>query len=192
MEQNRNQPNVKAIQDGDSQEFSKLVETYKNLVFTVAIRMLKNTEEAEEVAQDTFIKVFKSIKNFKGDSKFSTWIYRITYNTCLDKLKKTKKAQMISSLDTITNMEVVDLNTVLDDIEREERSKLLKKCMEMLSPSDCALLSFFYFEEKNLNELSKILNLTENTVKVRLFRARGRLASIVKEKLNPEIIQNYG
>ena len=192
MEQNRNQPNVKAIQDGDSQEFSKLVETYKNLVFTVAIRMLKNTEEAEEVAQDTFIKVFKSIKNFKGDSKFSTWIYRITYNTCLDKLKKTKKAQMISSLDTITNMEVVDLNTVLDDIEREERSKLLKKCMEMLSPSDCALLSFFYFEEKNLNELSKILNLTENTIKVRLFRARGRLASIVKEKLNPEIIQNYG
>jgi len=192
MEQNLNQPNVQLILSGDSQEFSKLVDDYKNLVFTVALRMLKNTEEAEEVAQDTFIKVFKSIKNFKGDAKFSTWIYRIAYNTCLDRLKKIKKAQKMNSFEEISGLEVSDLNTVLDDIEREERSKLLKKCMELLSPTDSALLSFFYFEEKNLNELSKILNLTENTIKVRLFRARGRLASVVKERLNPELIRNYG
>ncbi|GMN11660.1 RNA polymerase sigma factor [Croceitalea sp. MTPC9] len=192
MEQNLNQPNVQLILSGDSQEFSKLVDDYKNLVFTVALRMLKNPEEAEEVAQDTFIKVFKSIKNFKGDSKFSTWIYRITYNTCLDRLKKIKKEQNISSFDEISGLEIANLNTVLDDIERGEKSKLLKKCMELLSPNDSALLSFFYFEEKNLKELSKILSLSENTVKVRLFRARERLGSILKERLNPETIRNYG
>ena len=192
MEQNLNQPDVQLILNGDSQEFTKLVDNHKNLVFTVALRMLKNTEEAEEVAQDTFIKVFKSIKSFKGDSKFSTWIYRIVYNTCLDRLKKIKKARNISSFDEISSLEITDLNTVLDDIERDEKSKLLKKCMELLSPNDSALLSFFYFEEKNLNELAKILNLTENTVKVRLFRARARLGCILKERLHPETIKNYG
>ncbi len=192
MEQNHNQPNVQLILNGDSQEFSKLVDDYKNLVFTVALRMLKNSEEAEEVSQDTFIKVFKSIKNFKGDSKFSTWIYRIAYNSCLDRLKKMKRSQNTNSFEEVPAMEVVDLNTVLDDIDREERSRLLKKCMELLAPKDCALITLFYFEEKNLNELSKILNLSENTVKVRLFRARARLANIVKDRLNPEIIRNYG
>lgn len=192
MEQNHNQPNVQLILSGDSQEFSKLVDNYKNLVFTVALRMLKNTEEAEEVAQDTFIKVFKSIKNFKGDAKFSTWIYRVAYNACLDRLKKIKKSQRMNSFDEISGLEISDLNTVLDDIERDERSKLLKKCMELLAPTDCALLTFFYFEEKKLNELSKIFNLTENAVKVKLFRARKRLANVVKERLNPELIRNYG
>jgi len=192
MEQNLNQPNVQLIVSGDSQEFSKLVDDYKNLVFTVALRMLKNTEEAEEIAQDTFIKVFKSIKSFKGDSKFSTWIYRIAYNNCLDRLKKIRKTQAISSFDEISGIEITELNTVLDVIEKEEKSKLLKKCMELLSTTDCALLTFFYFEEKKLNELSKILNLPENTIKVRLFRARTRLATIVKERLNPEILQNHG
>ncbi len=192
MEQNQYQPNVQLIINGNSQEFSKLVDSHKNLVFTVALRMLKNTEEAEEVAQDTFVKVFKSIKSFKGDSKFSTWIYRIAYNSCLDRLKKIKKAQQIKSFDEMSGVEISDLSTVLDAIEREEKSKVLKQCIGLLSPSDSALLTLFYFEEKNLNELSKILNLTENNVKVKLFRARARLAKILKERLNPETIKNYG
>ncbi|MFD2585314.1 RNA polymerase sigma factor [Croceitalea marina] len=192
MEQNQYQPNVQLIINGNSQEFSKLVDNYKNLVFTVALRMLKNTEEAEEVTQDTFVKVFKSIKSFKGDSKFSTWIYRIAYNSCLDRLKKIKKVQQIKSFDEISGVEISDLSTVLDAIEREEKSKVLKQCIGLLSPSDSALLTLFYFEEKNLNELSKILNLTENNVKVKLFRARARLAKILKERLNPETIKHYG
>jgi RNA polymerase sigma-70 factor (ECF subfamily) len=192
MKQNLNQPNVQLILNGDSQEFATLVDNYKNLVFTVALRMLKNSEEAEEVAQDTFIKVFKSIKSFKGDSKFSTWIYRITYNSCLDRIKKTKRTVHTNSLKDVSEKEIADLNTVLDDIDREERSRLLKKCIALLAPKDGAIITLYYFEEKNLNELSKILNLSENTVKVRLFRARARLATIVKDRLNPEIIQNYG
>ena len=75
-----NQPNISAILAGDSREFTVLVDTYKNVVFTVALRMVKNREEAEEVAQDTFIKVYKSLGKFKGDSKLSTWIYRIAVN----------------------------------------------------------------------------------------------------------------
>ena len=192
MEQNGNQPNIKAILNGDAQAFSKLVDDYKNLVFTVALRMLKNTEEAEEVAQDTFIKVFKSLKNFKGDAKFSTWIYRIAYNACLDRIKKNKKGFANSSIDELEGFEIKDMSNALDTIMASEKRQLVRKCVESLSSTDAALITFFYFEEKNLKELGEILNLTENTVKVRLFRARARLGAILKKQLSPVITQRYG
>lgn len=79
---------INLIIDGDTNAFAVLVNRYKDLVFTLALRMLKNREEAEEVSQDAFIKAYKSLNKFKGDSKFSTWIYKITYNTSLDRIKK--------------------------------------------------------------------------------------------------------
>jgi RNA polymerase sigma-70 factor (ECF subfamily) len=79
---------INKILNGNTNAFTVLVYRYKDLVFTLALRMVKNREEAEEVSQDTFIKVYNSLNRFKGDSKFSTWIYRVAYNTCLDRLKK--------------------------------------------------------------------------------------------------------
>jgi RNA polymerase sigma-70 factor (ECF subfamily) len=187
-----NQPNIQAILMGDSQEFSILVNTYKNVVFTVALRMLKNREEAEEVAQDTFIKVFKSLGKFKGDSKLSTWIYRIAYNTCLDRLKKSGRDRRHIAIDEIEGFEVKSIDNALDGIIKSERSELIRNCINKLSPKDAALLTLFYLEEKNLNELGEVLKMNENAVKVGLFRARGRLAKIVKQYLEPEIIGNYG
>ena len=123
MQQKGNQPNIEAILNGDSQAFSKLVDDYKNLVYTIALRMLKNTEEAEEVAQDTFVKVFKSLKHFKGDSKFSTWIYRVTYNTCLDRIKKNKKELLNTSIDAVEGFDIKDVNNALDTILANEKDK---------------------------------------------------------------------
>lgn len=187
-----NQPNIKAIIAGDSHEFSKLVDQYKNVVFTVALRMLKNREEAEEVAQDTFVKVFKSLKRFKGDSKLSTWIYRIAYNTCLDRLKKNNREKQNISVDEMEGFEIKSMDNALEHMVSSERADLIKSCVQKLSPKDAALLTLFYFEEKNLNELGSILDMNGNAVKVGLFRARGRLANILKQHLEPEIIRNYG
>ncbi len=91
MTTNQDQIIIDKILKGDTNAFAVLVDSYKDLVFTLALRMIKNREEAEEVSQDTFIKVFKSLDKFKGESKFSTWIYRVAYNTCLDRLKKIKR-----------------------------------------------------------------------------------------------------
>lgn len=88
MTTNNDQILINQIKHGDTNAFGQLVDRYKDLVYTLAIRMLKNREEAEEVSQDTFIKTYKSLDRFKGDSKFSTWIYRVAYNTCLDRIKK--------------------------------------------------------------------------------------------------------
>ncbi len=190
MEQD-NQPDIAAILQGDARAFSALVDNYKNMVYTVALRMLKNSEEAEEVAQDTFIKVFKSLKRFKGDSKLSTWIYRIAYNTCLDKLKSKSRERNTIDIENIGSMELQPVENALDIMVRSERQALLRACVQQLAPKDAALLTLFYFEEKNLNELGKILKMKESAVKVGLFRARGRLAKIVKKSMESEMIKHY-
>ncbi|WP_317162701.1 RNA polymerase sigma factor [Winogradskyella endarachnes] len=148
--------------------------------------MLKHREEAEEVAQDTFVKVFKSLNNFKGDSKFSTWIYRVTYNTCLDRIKKNKKYINDVAIDEFTMNKLDTIDNALDHIIMEERHALIKRCVNMLPQDSSALLTLFYFEELSLDEISSIINIEANTIKVKLFRARKKLAVILEQYLKPE------
>ena len=183
---------INAIKNGDTNAYSKLVDRYKDLVFTLAIRMLKNREEAEEVAQDTFIKVFKSLDNFQGDSKFSTWIYRIAYNTCLDNIKKNKKFINDIAIDEFTVNKLKTIDNALETIISKERSQLIKQCIDRLPEESSALLTLFYFEELSLEEISKIINVEANTVKVRLFRARKKLAVILEQYLQPQNRMIYG
>ena len=106
---------INQIIEGNTNAFSVLVNQYKDLVFTLAYKMLKNREDAEEVSQDVFIKIFKSLNKFKGDSKFSTWIYKITYNTCLDYLKKSKKENSIVYIEDFSEHQVKAIETVLEN-----------------------------------------------------------------------------
>ncbi|MBO6880289.1 sigma-70 family RNA polymerase sigma factor [Winogradskyella sp.] len=183
---------IDAINNGDTRAYAQLVDRYKDLVYTLALRMLKHKEEAEEVAQDTFIKVFKSLDKFKGDSKFSTWIYRVAYNTCLDNIKKNKKHLNNVAIDEFTFNKLDTIDNALDNIINEERSVLIKKCIDKLPEDSSALLTLFYFEELSLEEISKIINIEANTVKVKLFRARKKLAVILEQYLQPQNMINYG
>lgn len=191
MEHGANQPNIAAILNGDSQEFAKLVDDYKDLVFTIALRMLKNREEAEEVAQDSFIKIFKSLKNFQGTSKLSTWIYRIAYNTCLDRIKKYKKDQQTKQIEEVEGYHVAEMSNALDLMMQREKSEMINECIQKLPTMDAAILTLFYFEEQSLIELASTLKLSASTAKVKLFRARKKLAVILKEQLKPETIRSY-
>lgn len=182
---------ITKIVAGDTKAFAVLVDRYKDLVFTLALRMLKNREEAEEVAQDTFIKVFKSLSKFKGDSKFSTWIYRITYNSCLDVLKKYKQEYSTVVLDEFSERELATLDNAFDALAEKEQRQAIDDCLDRLPKEDSFLLTLYYFEEQSLDEISKIIGLTANNVKVKLFRSRKKLASLLKEKLEPEIIEHY-
>jgi len=183
---------IEAILNGDTKAYTQLVNRYKDLVFTLAIRMLKHREEAEEVAQDTFIKVFKSLDKFKGDSKFSTWIYKVTYNTCLDRIKKNKKHFNDVAIDEFTFNKIETIDNALDNLIKEEKNVLIKNCINKLPEDSSALLTLFYFEELSLDEISKIINIEANTVKVKLFRARKKLAVILEQYLQPQNSMNYG
>ena len=182
---------IEQILDGDANAFSVLVDRYKDLVFTLALRMMKHREEAEEVAQDTFIKTYSSLHKFKGDSKFSTWIYRVAYNTCLDRLKKNKRKQQTVAIDEYTEHQVKTLDNALDKIESKEREVAIKRCLDRLPAEDSFLLTLYYYEEQSLDEISKIVGLKPNNVKVKLFRSRKKLATILKEQLDNETIESY-
>jgi len=182
---------INKILDGDTNAFTTLVDRYKDLVYTLALRMMKNKEEAEEVSQDSFIKAYKSLNRFKGDSKFSTWIYRVAYNTCLDRLKKNKRQQQTVTIDEYTEHQVKTIDNALDKIETQEKQQAIKDCLELLPSEDSFLLTLYYFEELSLDEISKIVGLKPNNVKVKIFRSRKKLATILKERLDNETIESY-
>lgn len=189
---NKEKQLISEIRRGNTRAFSDLVDNYKDLVFTLSVRMLGNREEAEEVSQDVFIKVFKSLQNFKGDSKLSTWVYRIAYNTCLDRIRKIKKKRIHTDLEHIDQIAYADLDTAFEKMLETERSELINQCLSKLSAEDAGVLTLFYLEEKNLQEMEKATSLPVNTLKVRLFRARKRLASIMEKSVNKEILQSNG
>ncbi|WP_053991787.1 RNA polymerase sigma factor [Mangrovimonas sp. TPBH4] len=182
---------INQIIEGNTGAFSVLVDQYKDMVFTLALRMVKNREEAEEVAQDTFIKVYKSLRKFKGDSKLSTWVYKVAYNTCLDSIKKNKKYLANVPVDEITMRYIKTMDTALDGILEAEKAQLIQDCLNQLPSEDSFLLTLFYFEEQSLEEISKVVGITPNNVKVKLFRSRKKLASILKTQLEPEMIARY-
>lgn len=182
---------INQIVEGDTNSFTILVDRYKDLVFTLALRMLKNREEAEEVAQDTFIKTYKSLDTFKGDSKFSTWIYRVAYNSCLDRIKKNKKHLNDVEINEFTAHQVIVIDNTLDKLEIVEQKEAIQRCINFLPSEESFLLTLYYFDDLSLDEISKIVGMTSNAIKVKLFRSRKKLATILKSQLEPEIIDYY-
>ena len=182
---------INLILNGNPNAFATLVDRYKDLVYTLASKMLTNKEEAEEIAQDTFIKAYHSLNKFKGESKFSTWIYKITYNTCLDRLKKNKKEKTISYIEDFSEHQTKAIESVLDSIDENERNKAIQDCLEELPSEDAFLLTLFYFDGQSVDEISKVINVSVDNVKVKLFRTRKKLAAIFKKRLEPEILDYY-
>ncbi len=176
---------------GDVNAYAILVERYKQLVFTLSMRMLKQREEAEEIAQDVFLKAFQKLQSFKGDSKFSTWLYRITYNACLDALsrkrnKPTHQAYQIN--DEVFKTTTPEIEAVIDaQYEREE----IIRCIELLPEADAFLITLYYMHEQSLEEIAQITGLTKNNTKVKLHRIRKKLFIIMQGKLPQEIKMRY-
>lgn len=191
MDKLNDQHYIDLIIEGNTNAFSVLVDRYKDLVFTLSSKMLQNREEAEEAAQDTFVKIYNSLNRFKGDSKFSTWIYKITYNNCLDRLKKQKTSRLVVPINEFTEHEVRSLMNVIDTIEETERKQMIKHCLELLPAEESFLLTLYYFNESPLKAISEVMGINENNVKIKLFRSRKKLAGILKIKLEPEIIDQY-
>lgn len=192
MTNNNDQLYITKIVNGDTNAFSYLVDNYKNMVFSLAFKMTKNREEAEEISQDTFIKAYKNLSKFKGDSKFSTWLYRIAYHTCLDNIKKNKNKNTTFEINEITFNQIESVETILQGIARKERAKLMAKCLQKLPDEERSVIWMFYYDELSLREIIEVTGLSEANLKVKLHRARKKLLTIVKDNLEPEMIENYG
>jgi RNA polymerase sigma-70 factor (ECF subfamily) len=191
MTETDDQHYISLIIKGDTNAYAALVNRYKDMVFTLVLRMIRNREEAEELSQDTFIKVYRSLGKFKGESKFSTWLYKVAYNTCLDRLKKNKRLQYTIAIDENTGEQSAALNDIFDAMEEKERKQMLQDCLHLLPGEDSFLLTLYYFEEQSVKEISRIIGVTSNHVKIKLYRSRKKLAAVLKSRLEPEIITYY-
>ena len=171
---------ISQVVKGDHDAYALLVERYKSYVFTLTLRFTKSREDAEEVSQDIFVKAYRSLADFKGTAKFSTWLYTIVNTTCITFLRK--KRLQVQSLDDERTFEVADSQDSgfkANQVEQKSRVNMVNQAIAMLNPDDAQIITLFYKNEQSLEEISQILGLEVNTAKVRLHRARGRL----KEKM---------
>lgn len=178
---------------GDTRAFGVLVERYQDYIFTIVYRMLKDREEAEEIAQDSFLKAYEALSTFRGDSKFSTWLYRIAYRKSLDKIRMNKRG--ISTLEITENSKGIgfeDLENGLDFMLREERCDLVQKCILELPEQEAAIITLYYFEDQSVKEISAITELTEDNVKVKLYRSRKILFSLLENYMFSSISEKNG
>ena len=182
MTTNNDQYYINKVCAGNTNAFAFLVEKYKDMVFTLAIRMTRSREEAEEISQDAFIKAYKSLPKFKGDSKFSTWLYKIAYNLSIDYLKKQKRLIKSDLIDEINEGNLGLEQDVLSLIENKERKQIIEKAIYLLPEDDRVIITLFYFEELSLNEISDVVNIKANAVKVKLHRSRKKLYELLKNK----------
>lgn len=171
---------ISQVLSGNHQAYAELVNRYQNYVFTLTMRMIKGREDAEEVAQDVFIKAYKYLADFRGASKFSTWLYTIVNNTCITFLRK-KKLQ-VHSLDDEHVFEVadrLDSGFSANRVEQKSRQAMVNDAIGLLSSDDAQIITLFYKAEQSLEETATVLGIEVNAAKVRLHRARTRL----KEKM---------
>ncbi len=183
---------ISRVLKGEQNAYAELVNRYQAYVFTLVLRMIKSREDTEEVAQDVFVKAYRSLADFRGESKFSTWLYTITNTTCITFLRKKKLD--IHSLD---NEKVFELADSKDSgfranlVEQKSRVNMVNEAIAMLSPDDAEIITLFYKAEQNLEEISRILRLETNTAKVRLHRARTRLKEKMEKNFSEEVKNIY-
>jgi len=171
---------INSVLTGKTGDYAALVKRHQRFVFTLALRFAKNREDAEEIAQDCFIKAYKALGTFKQTSKFSTWLYTITYTTAMTYLRKKRlDSTSIDNDDQVLQVANTDSSFDANLVEKKSTYKYLNQAIAMLLPDDAAIITLFYQGEQSLEEIGQALAMEPNTVKVKLHRARHRL----KEKL---------
>ncbi|MEO2070306.1 MAG: sigma-70 family RNA polymerase sigma factor [Zunongwangia sp.] len=161
---------IRKAQKGDKHALNALINKHKDLAFSIAFKYLKNIQDSEDTVQDCFVIVLNSIKSFRNESKFSTWLYTIIYRECLKHIKRSN--QSVDYVPQYVSLEQEDEN---NDVNRT-----IGKLMEVLSKSEFLVVTLFYLEEKKIKDISKITNFSKANIKVILHRARLKM----KEKFN--------
>jgi RNA polymerase sigma factor (sigma-70 family) len=183
---------ISTVLKGDQQAYALIVGRYQPFVFTLVLRYIKNREDAEEVAQDIFVKAYRALADFKGASKFSTWLYTIVTTTCISFLRK-KKLE-IHSLDNeniLMAVENRDSGMSANQVEQKSKLMMVNNAIALLPPDDAEIITLFYKGEQTLEEIAQVVGIEANAVKVRLHRARTRLREKMQKHFAAEVKDIY-
>ncbi len=187
MDRKSDQVYIDRVLQGDTNAFAYLVDKYKNLTYTVAMKIVRNHEDAEEVAQDSFIKAYSQLHTFKGESKFSTWLYTIVYRNSITKIRKKKITTTNIDSYIIENQKSDYDFPQIEAIKNGEQKKYIKEAIDNLPETDAFLITLYYLEESSVEEIEQITGLTKTNVKVKLFRARKKLLNELSLLLKDEL-----
>ncbi|MGB0930850.1 MAG: RNA polymerase sigma factor [Chitinophagales bacterium] len=179
---------IRQVIKGNHAAYQRLMNRYKTLVYTLALRLVKNPQEAEEVAQDAFVKAFRSLPNFEGKSKFSTWLYSITYKTAISHLRsQTNKKVLYNNREP----EDYDMKSAaipqFTKLKAQQRQRFLRQAIAMLPREEGTIITLFYLHELSLKEIVTTMNISLSNAKVKLHRARKKLLPALKGLLKEEV-----
>jgi RNA polymerase sigma-70 factor (ECF subfamily) len=179
---------ISKVLQGDKTAYAQIIKQHQRFVFTLALRFSKCREDAEEIAQDSFIKAFRALPTFKQNSKFSTWLYSIVYTTAMTFLRKKRlDTQSIDDETSLIQLEAYSSDHILIDVEHKSKMQFVNLAISQLSPIDAAIITLFYQGEQSLEEIAQALGMESNTVKVKLHRARQRLREKIEGILKQEV-----
>ena len=170
---------IEKVLNGETDCFARLLERYGKQVFSLIVRIVGNREDAEELTQDVFVKVYGSLAQFRGESCFSTWIYRIAYNMAISAIRKIKMDCV--PIDEILLSEASDEpgDDFFEDSDAGIRFDYLNRALKQLAPNERAMILLFYKENKTMKEIAVITGLTETNVKTKIFRIRKKLFVLI-------------
>lgn len=180
---------INSAKQGDRGAFDQLVLKYSNDIFRYAYRILRHEQDAQNASQDTFLKAWQGLKSFKGISKFSTWLYSISYNVCMNYLKKRKKEASVSTEDVPLPFDETTANknshntTPEESYLQKERLKVLNEAIDKLPPHHKQMMILRFIEGFSYEEIAKITALPLGTVKSKISRARDKLIELLKKNM---------
>jgi len=183
---------IELVKRGNTNAFEKLVLHYQNMVFSFIYTMVQNQMDAEELTQDVFVKAYRKLELFRGDAKFSTWLFTIARNNVSSSFRK-KQLDTIDVDDSKTaHFQVDEVDSAFDLLSIKERNGALELALEQLAPQQKMLLQLFYLEEQSLKEIEEITGLSNGSIKTGLMRARNNLYTVLTEKMAFKTQHDYG
>jgi len=191
MVENEDRIYIELVLGGDDKAYAFLVNKYKKMAYTVALKVMRNAQDAEDTTQESFIKVFQNLHSFKKESKFSTWLYTIVYRTAAYNLRKNKIPTQQINEDITEAHPTEDVNLSEAELNEQLALKQLKYAINKLPRTESLLISLFYINENSIAEISEITNLSESNIKVKLFRARKKLKKLLKQTIDSQLYAGF-
>jgi RNA polymerase sigma factor (sigma-70 family) len=171
---------IEQILKGNVNAFTYIVDHHKDKAFNLAYRICSGREEAEEIAQDSFMKAYRSLAGFQMKSSFATWLYRIVYNTAISSVR-TKKKTVLSLDDFPADAnDFIGANTSEEEAEKEYRTSLINFALQKITEEERGIISLFYYDELSMDEIADVTGISKSNIKVRLFRARQKMLGIIE------------
>jgi len=161
---------------------------YQNTAYSIAFRIMRNTQDAQDVVQESYVRAFRSIGNFRNESQFSTWLYRIVFNEAIRARQSNTAHQSVEIPDDMADPDYAGIDDALRKVVADERTRMLRQVLDRLNPNESLVMTLFYLEEKNIRDIHRITGWSTSNIKVLLHRARKNLYVMLNRMMNREMV----